>query len=46
MNRIFQVYIVPAAVFVSVVIGGGYGTGRELTCGMEISPCSADPSEN
>ena len=31
MNRIFQVYIVPAAVFVSVVMGGGYGTGREVT---------------
>lgn len=30
MNRIFQVYIVPAAVFVSVVMGGGYGTGREV----------------
>jgi uncharacterized membrane protein YkvI len=25
-----QVYIVPAAVFVSVVMGGGYGTGREV----------------
>tara|TARA_B100000780_G_scaffold279081_1_gene255444 strand:+ start:4603 stop:5685 length:1083 start_codon:yes stop_codon:yes gene_type:complete len=30
MNRIFQVYIVPAAVFISVVMGGGYGTGREV----------------
>jgi uncharacterized membrane protein YkvI len=25
-----QVYIVPAAVFISVVMGGGYGTGREV----------------
>ncbi|PLW69909.1 hypothetical protein DWB85_17170 [Seongchinamella sediminis] len=30
MNRCMQVYIVPAAVFVSVVMGGGYGTGREV----------------
>ena len=30
MSRFFQVYIVPAAVFVSVVMGGGYGTGREI----------------
>ena len=30
MNRMFQIYIVPAAVFVSVVMGGGYGTGREV----------------
>ena len=30
MNRWLQVYIVPAAVFVSVVMGGGYGTGREV----------------
>lgn len=30
MNRIFQIYIVPAAVFISVVMGGGYGTGREV----------------
>lgn len=30
MNRIFPVYIVPAAVFISVVMGGGYGTGREV----------------
>lgn len=30
MNRIFHVYIVPAAVFISVVMGGGYGTGREV----------------
>ncbi|MDA7774155.1 hypothetical protein N8993_08205 [Pseudomonadales bacterium] len=30
MNRIYHVYIVPAAVFISVVMGGGYGTGREV----------------
>lgn len=30
MNRIIHVYIVPAAVFISVVMGGGYGTGREV----------------
>ena len=30
MNRIFHVYVVPAAVFISVVMGGGYGTGREV----------------
>lgn len=30
MNRVFQVYIIPAAVFISVVMGGGYGTGREV----------------
>lgn len=30
MKRLFQVYVVPAAVFVSVVMGGGYGTGREV----------------
>ena len=30
LNRLFRVYIVPAAVFVSVVMGGGYGTGREV----------------
>ena len=30
MNRLFHVYVVPAAVFVSVVMGGGYGTGREV----------------
>jgi uncharacterized membrane protein YkvI len=29
-NRFFHVYIVPAAVFQSVMIGGGYGTGREV----------------
>lgn len=30
MHRMFKVYIVPAAVFISVVMGGGYGTGREV----------------
>lgn len=30
MSRWLQVYIVPAAVFVSVVMGGGCGTGREV----------------
>ena len=30
MNKIFYVYIVPAFVFASVVMGGGYGTGREI----------------
>ena len=30
MNRIYHVYIVPAAVFISVVMGGGYVTGREV----------------
>ncbi|MDB9918305.1 hypothetical protein OAD22_11125 [Pseudomonadales bacterium] len=30
MNRWVQVYLIPAAVFASVVMGGGYGTGREV----------------
>lgn len=30
LSRFFKVYIVPAAVFISVVMGGGYGTGREV----------------
>ena len=30
VNRLFNVYVVPAAVFISVVMGGGYGTGREV----------------
>lgn len=30
MKRLFHVYLVPAAVFISVVMGGGYGTGREV----------------
>jgi len=29
-SRFFKVYIVPGAVFQSVMIGGGYGTGREI----------------
>jgi uncharacterized membrane protein YkvI len=29
-TRFFRVYIVPGAVFQSVMIGGGYGTGREI----------------
>lgn len=28
--RFFRVYVVPGAVFQSVMIGGGYGTGREI----------------
>ena len=30
MPRWVRVYLVPGAVFQSVMIGGGYGTGREL----------------
>ena len=30
MSRLLQVYVVPPAVFVSVIMGGGYGTGREV----------------
>jgi uncharacterized membrane protein YkvI len=30
LNRFFKVYIVPAAMFISVVMGGDYGTGREV----------------
>ncbi|HNP34716.1 MAG TPA: hypothetical protein PKK10_02580 [Woeseiaceae bacterium] len=29
MRRFFRIYIVPGAVFQSVMVGGGYGTGRE-----------------
>jgi uncharacterized membrane protein YkvI len=29
-SRFFRVYIVPGAVYQSVMIGGGYGTGREI----------------
>ncbi len=29
-SRFFKVYIVPGAVFQSVMVGGGYGTGREI----------------
>jgi uncharacterized membrane protein YkvI len=28
--RFFRIYIVPGAVFQSVMVGGGYGTGREI----------------
>ncbi|WP_439100630.1 YkvI family membrane protein [Congregibacter sp.] len=30
MSRWLQVYVMPPAVFVSVIMGGGYGTGREV----------------
>lgn len=30
MNRWVQVYLVPGAVLQSVMVGGGYGTGREI----------------
>lgn len=30
MNRIIQIYFIPASVLVSVIMGGGYGTGREV----------------
>lgn len=29
-RRFFRVYVVPGAVFQSVMVGGGYGTGREI----------------
>ncbi|RJX25395.1 MAG: hypothetical protein C4554_07510 [Dethiobacter sp.] len=29
-SRFFRVYLVPGFIFQSVIIGGGYGTGREL----------------
>lgn len=29
-SRFFRVFLVPAAVFQSVIVGGGYGTGREV----------------
>lgn len=29
-SRFFKVYIIPGAVFQSVMVGGGYGTGREI----------------
>lgn len=29
-SRILRIYIVPGAVFQSVMVGGGYGTGREI----------------
>ena len=30
MKRFFRIYIVPGAVIQSVMVGGGYGTGREI----------------
>ncbi|PQA86065.1 YkvI family membrane protein [Hyphococcus luteus] len=30
MSRFFQTYLLPGLVFQSVIIGGGYGTGREI----------------
>jgi uncharacterized membrane protein YkvI len=29
-SRFFRVYVIPGAVFQSVLVGGGYGTGREI----------------
>jgi len=29
-SKFFKVYIIPGAVFQSVMVGGGYGTGREI----------------
>ncbi|WP_428410446.1 YkvI family membrane protein [Hyphococcus sp.] len=30
MSRLFRTYLLPGLVFQSVIIGGGYGTGREI----------------
>ena len=30
MQRFLRIYLVPGAVLQSVMIGGGYGTGREV----------------
>jgi uncharacterized membrane protein YkvI len=30
MNRIVRIYLIPGAIMQSVMIGGGYGTGREV----------------
>ncbi len=30
MGKKIQIYLIPGAVFLSVLIGGGYGTGREI----------------
>ncbi|MEX0645997.1 MAG: hypothetical protein WD076_11850 [Parvularculaceae bacterium] len=30
MRRVFQIFLLPGFVFQSVLIGGGYGTGREI----------------
>lgn len=29
-RRFFRVYVIPGAVFQSIMVGGGYGTGREI----------------
>jgi uncharacterized membrane protein YkvI len=29
-SRFFRVYVIPGAVFQSIMVGGGYGTGREI----------------
>jgi uncharacterized membrane protein YkvI len=29
-RRFFRIYVIPGAVFQSVMVGGGYGTGREI----------------
>jgi hypothetical protein len=29
-TRFFRVYIIPGAVFQSVMVGGGYGTGQAM----------------
>ena len=29
-SRFFRIYVIPGAVFQSVMVGGGYGTGREI----------------
>lgn len=29
-SRFFKIYVIPGAVFQSVMVGGGYGTGREI----------------
>lgn len=29
-HRFFRIYVVPGAVFQSIMVGGGYGTGREI----------------
>ncbi len=30
MNKLIRIYLVPGAVFQSILVGGGYGTGREV----------------
>jgi uncharacterized membrane protein YkvI len=35
---IIRIYIVPRAVFQSVMIGGGYGTGREIVEHFTTAP--------